>query len=258
LEDWRYQELYELEERHWWFRSRRRFVWALMHRAGISSPARVLDAGCGTGRNLLEFGKLAPEAEGVDFSEEAVAFCRRRGLEGVRQARLEELPFPDDRFDLLIATDVIEHLEDDRRALVELRRVAAPGAQLVITVPAYRWLWSQHDESHHHRRRYTMRRLREAVGDAGWTPTVSSYYYTTMLPAVAAVRAAGKLRPATTNGRSDLALTPAALNRVLELPVRAESALVERGMRLPFGVSLGMVCSARDRQEAGIYAAARR
>ncbi len=243
MEDWRYQELYELEERHWWFRSRRRFVWALMHRAGISSPARVLDAGCGTGRNLLEFGGLAPEAEGVDFSEEAVDFCRRRGLAGVQRARLEELPFPDARFDLLIATDVIEHLEDDRRALVELRRVATPGAHLVITVPAYRWLWSQHDESHHHRRRYTLRRLREAVSGAGWTPTVDSYYYTAMLPAVAAIRAAGKLRPSTNGGRSDLALTPPGLNRVLELPVRAESSLVERGVRLPFGVSLGMVCS---------------
>jgi ubiquinone/menaquinone biosynthesis C-methylase UbiE len=243
LEDWRYQELYELEDRHWWFRSRRRFVWALMRRAGVSSPSWVLDAGCGTGRNLVEFGALAEEAEGVDFSEEAVAFCRRRGLEGVRRARLEELPFPDDRFDLIIATDVIEHIEDDRRALVELRRVAAAGANLIITVPAYSWLWSQHDVSLHHHRRYTLRRLCAAVGGTGWEPAVSSYFYTAMLPAVAAVRAAGKLR-SSNNGRSDLALTPPTLNRLLELPVRAESKLVERGVRLPFGVSLGMVCTA--------------
>jgi len=240
LEDWRYQELYELEDRHWWFRSRRRFVWGLLHRAGISSAERILDAGCGTGRNMVEFGSLAQHAEGVDFSEEAVAFCHRRGLDGVRRAALEELPFPDDRFDLIIATDVIEHLDDDGRALAELRRVAAPGARLVITVPAYRWLWSQHDESHHHKRRYTLRRLRAPVKATGWHPVVSSYYYTALLPAVAAVRAIGKLR-SSSNGRSDLAMTPPGLNRVLELPVRGEAALVERGVRLPFGVSLGMV-----------------
>jgi ubiquinone/menaquinone biosynthesis C-methylase UbiE len=249
LEDWRYQELYELEDQHWWFRSRRRFVWALLHRAGAESSTRLLDAGCGTGRNLVEFGALVPEAEGVDLSEEAVAFCHRRGLDGVRQARLEELPFADDRFDLVVATDVIEHIEDDRRALVELQRVATPGAHLVVTVPAYSWLWSQHDESLHHHRRYTLRRLRSAMAGTGWEPIVSSYYYTTMLPAVAAVRAAGKLR-SSSNGHSDLALTPPALSRVLELPGRAESKLVERGLRLPFGVSLGMVCTAAP-AEAG-------
>jgi SAM-dependent methyltransferase len=243
LEDWRYQELYELEDRHWWFRSRRRFIWALLHRAEVSSSPRILDAGCGTGRNLVEFGSLG-EAEGVDFSDEAVAFCHRRGLDGVRRARLEELPFPDSRFDLILATDVIEHLEDDRRALAELRRVAAPGARLIITVPAYNWLWSEHDDSHHHQRRYTLRRLRAPVNATGWEPVVSSYYYTGMLPAVAAVRAARKVR-SQGNGRSDLDLTPAALNRLLELPVQAEAKLVERGLRLPFGVSLGMVCSAR-------------
>jgi ubiquinone/menaquinone biosynthesis C-methylase UbiE len=242
VEDWRYQELYDLEDRHWWFRSRRRFVWALLRRAGVTSATRVLDAGCGTGRNMVEFGPLAENVDGVDFSEEAVAFCHRRGLPSVRQARLEELPFTDEHFDLIIATDVIEHLDDDGVALAELQRVAAPGAHLVITVPAYQWLWSHHDESHHHRRRYTMGRLRAPVTATGWHPVVSSYYYTAMLPAVAAVRAAGKLRKSD-NGRSDLALTPPALNRVLEAPVRAESALVERGLRLPFGVSLGMVAT---------------
>ncbi len=242
MEGWVYQELYELEDRHWWFRSRRRFVWGLLRRAGVSSASRILDAGCGTGRNLVEFGRLGP-AEGVDFSEEAVAFCRRRGLAGVRQATVEELPFPDGRFDLIIATDVIEHLDDDRRALAELRRVAAPGARLVITVPAYRWLWSHHDESHHHKRRYTLRGLREPVEASGWSALVSSYYYSAMLPAVAAVRAARRLG-ARENGRSDLSLTPPGLDRILELPVRAEATIVERGGRLPAGVSIGMVGTA--------------
>ena len=162
MEDWRYAELYELEDQHWWFRSRRSVLWALLRRAGMPESPRILDAGCGTGRNLAEFAALG-EAEGVDFSEEAVAFCHRRGLTGVRRALLEELPFEDARFDLLLATDVVEHVDDDRRVLTELRRVAAPGARLVLTVPAYTWLWSQHDVSMHHRRRYTLGRLDEQV-----------------------------------------------------------------------------------------------
>jgi SAM-dependent methyltransferase len=243
VEGWVYRELYELEDRHWWFRSRRRFVWGLLRRAGLPARPRILDAGCGTGRNIVEFGSLG-EVEGVDFSDDAVAFCHERGLHCVRKARLEELPFPDQRFDLILATDVIEHLVDERRALAELRRVAAPGARLVITVPAYSWLWSRHDESHHHQRRYTLRRLRDPVGASGWEPLVSSYFYSGMLPAVAAVRGLRKFRQ-DSNGRSDLALTPSAFNRLLELPGRAEARLVERGVRLPAGVSAGMVCAPR-------------
>ena len=100
---------------------------ALLRRAGLPPSPRILDAGCGTGRNLVEFGGLG-EAHGIDFSAEAVRFCHRRGLPGVQQAAIEELPFPDAHFDVVLATDVIEHLDDDRVALAELRRVTAPRA----------------------------------------------------------------------------------------------------------------------------------
>jgi SAM-dependent methyltransferase len=243
LEDWRYQELYEIEDRHWWFRGRRAVIWGLLRRAGVPYSPRILDAGCGTGRNLIEFGRLG-EAEGVDFSEEAVSFCHRRGLRSVRRAPLERLPFKDSHFDLLLATDVIEHLDDDRGALAELRRVAAAGARLVVTVPAYDWLWSQHDVSMHHRRRYTARRLEGRLVSAGWQPVVRSYFFSSVLPAVAAVRTIHKLRERQ-SPRSDLALAPKLFNQLLELPTRAEARLIERGARLPFGVSVGMVCAPR-------------
>jgi SAM-dependent methyltransferase len=243
LDEWRYRELYEMEDRHWWFRGRRAVIWSLMRRAGLPPAPRILDAGCGTGRNLVEFGRLG-EMEGVDASEDAVAFCHRRRLNGVRRAPLEDLPYDDGTFGLILAIDVIEHLDDDRRALAELRRVASTGARLVLTVPAYTWLWSDHDVSLHHRRRYTLRRLQARVAAAGWQPVVRSYFFSALLPAVAAVRTARRLAPGR-RARSDLALTPAALGRVLELPVRVEAKLIERGVRLPAGVSVGMVCTAR-------------
>jgi SAM-dependent methyltransferase len=242
VKDWRYRELYELEDRHWWFRGRRAVIWAFLRRAGMPASPRILDAGCGTGRNLVEFGKLG-EAEGVDFSEDAVAFCHRRGLSRVHPAALDQLPFANGRFDLILATDVIEHVDDDRQVLAELHRVATLGARLVVTVPAYMWLWSQHDVSMDHRRRYTARRLQAQLTAAGWKPVVASYFFSAALPAAAAVRTARRFL-AGRNERSDLALAPPALNRVLELPVRAEAKLIECGVRLPAGLSVGMACTA--------------
>jgi SAM-dependent methyltransferase len=242
LEDWRYREQFELEDRHWWFRARRAVIWSLLGRAGLPQSPRILDAGCGTGRNLLEFGRLG-EAVGVDLFQQAVDFCRGRGIENVRQARVEELPFEPASFDLVLATDVIEHVDDDLSALRELHRVSADGARLVLTVPAYQWLWSPHDVSVHHRRRYTARRLRERVLATGWAPAVETYFFSTVLAPVALVRAIRKRRAA--EARSDLAMPPAPLNRLLELTVRAEAKLIRRGLRLPAGVSVGMVCVPR-------------
>jgi SAM-dependent methyltransferase len=242
LEDWRYREQFELEDRHWWFRARRRVISSLLARAGLPPAPRLLDAGCGTGRNLLEFGRPG-QATGVDVSPQAVDFCRGRGVHDVRQAAVEDLPFEASSFDVVLATDVIEHVDDDIAALRELRRVAAPEGRLILTVPAYQWLWSSHDESVHHRRRYTAPRLRERVLAAGWAPTVETYFFSTELPPVALVRTVRKRTGWT--GKSDLALPPPALNRLLELTVQGEARLIERGLRLPAGVSVGMVSVAR-------------
>ncbi len=193
MEDAIYQQLYDLEDGHWWFRGRRAVLWALLRRAGLPEAPRVLDAGCGTGRNLAEFGALG-SAQGVDPSPQAIEFCRRRGLTGVTAAGIESLPFDDGAFDLILATDVLEHVERDDLAAAELRRVAAPGALLVVTVPAYRWLWSQHDDSHHHLRRYTAGALRARLAAAGWRPVLLTYFNSLLLPPIALVRTIARRR----------------------------------------------------------------
>lgn len=235
-----YAEMYEQEDVHWWFRGRRAIIWALLSHADLPPEPRILDAGCGTGRNLVEFGTLGP-AEGVDPSADAVAFCQARGLRDVRQAGLEDLPFDAGRFDLLFACDVIEHVEDDASSLRELRRVAAPDAALLLTVPAYQWLWTDHDVQLRHFRRYTLPLLRRQVVAAGWQPVHATYFNSIMLPLVAPARLASRLS-SRRGGRTDLDRTPALLNRVLEQPLRLEAAVIRRGGRLPAGVSVGMVC----------------
>jgi SAM-dependent methyltransferase len=238
VEEHVYQQLYDLEDGHWWFRGRRAVLWAMLSRAGVPERPQVLDAGCGTGRNLAEFGRLGT-ARGVDPSRQAIEFCRRRGLGEVEAAGIESLPYADGTFDLILATDVLEHVERDDLAAAELRRVAAPGAVLVVTVPAYRWLWSQHDDSHHHLRRYTAGALRARLVAAGWRPVLQTYFNSLLLPPIALVRLLARRR---SGSRTDYQLTGGVMNWLLEAPMRAEATLIARGMRFPAGVSIGMVC----------------
>jgi SAM-dependent methyltransferase len=246
LEQQAYREQFELEDTHWWFQGRRAVIRALLREAGSGGDLRLLDAGCGTGRNMVEFADLGT-VEGVDPSPDAIEFCRRRGVHNVREGRLERLPYDDGCFDLILATDVLEHIPDDRVALAELLRVAAPGGRLLATVPAYRWLWSEHDTVHHHFRRYTLRALRERLVETGWEPLRLTYFNSLLLPPIAAVRLLGRLRSERGGERPDLKLTPPGLNYLLEQPMRAEAALIRRGVRLPAGVSIGVVALAAER-----------
>ncbi len=232
-----YQELFEAEDRHWWFRGRRAVVDALLSHADLPAAPQILDAGCGTGGNLGHYAAIGA-VTGVEPSADAVGFCRERGFD-VAQAGLESVPFEDGRFDLVVATDVIEHIAAEHEALSELYRIATPGGKMVLTVPAYQWLWSEEDERLHHQRRYTRERLEAAVRRAGWQPVLATYFNSILLAPIAAARSLPRRGGAE---GSDLSRTPAALNGPLSVPMRLEAGLIRRGVRLPAGVSVGIVC----------------
>jgi SAM-dependent methyltransferase len=237
-----YREHYEVEDRHWWFRGRWAVVEALLSRTPLPSSPRILDAGCGTGGNLKRYAQLG-QAEGVEPNDEAVRYCRERGFDSVAQAGLEDLPYEDGRFDLVAATDVLEHIAAEQEALGELLRVTAPGGALLLTVPAYMWMWTAEDDNLHHQRRYTRRRLREAVVGAGWEPRIATYFNSLLLPPIAAVRLLRKRRGGeVSSDQVDLDRTPASLDGPLSLPMRAEARLIKAGVDLPAGVSVGIVC----------------
>ena len=224
-----------VDERHWWYRGRRRVLHAVLAALPLPPDPRLLDAGCGSGATLDLLAELG-RVSGVDVSERAVEAARQRGHEDVHLAGVEELPFGDATFDLVTCLDVIEHTPDDVSTLRELRRVTKPDGHLVVTVPAYPALWSAHDVANRHYRRYTRRALRAATSAAGWRTTRETSFNSLLLGPAAAVRLVRR-RHLDADGRSETEVTPTSLDPVLELPLRAEAAFIARGGRLPMGLS---------------------
>jgi SAM-dependent methyltransferase len=229
-----FQAILDHEDRHWWYRGRLRIVRQEVEHLDLPEGAQILDAGCGSGRVLDELAHFG-DVVGVDLSPAAVAAAWARGHR-VATARVEELPFADATFDLVTCLDVIEHTPDDLRALSELMRVTRPGGHLLITVPAYQALWSDHDVRNEHYRRYRRKGLRAVAGRAGWQLVRDTHFNSLLLPAAAAMRVAGRRRR--DDHGSDLALTPPRLNALLELPLRFEAALLARGITLAAGLSV--------------------
>jgi SAM-dependent methyltransferase len=222
-----------LDERHWWYRGRRRMLDALLAGLDLRAGGSVLDAGCGSGRTLDQLARFG-DPHGVELNPIALSAARARG-HAVRGAPVEAIPHPEASFDLVTCLDVIEHTDDDAVALRELRRVTRPGGRLVVSVPAHPRLWSRHDEVNGHRRRYTRRSLRAAAEPAGWhveRMTGFNVFYLAPAALVRIVRRDGR------EGGSELELTPPRLDSLLELPLRAEAALVRRGANLPPGLTL--------------------
>src|SRR5215216_6608654 len=167
----------EAEATHWWFVGRRRLFAREIDKAGVPRTSRVLDVGTSTGANLRLLRDLGFHSiEGLDFSQEAIRYCRTKGLGLVRHGDVCGMPLTDESFDLLLATDIIEHVDDDLAALREIARVLRPGGKALITVPAFPMLWGLQDRIGQHKRRYRMRQLVDRVTRAGLSIDVNYHF----------------------------------------------------------------------------------
>jgi SAM-dependent methyltransferase len=230
-------QTHRAEDRHWWYRGRRNVIERVIADLRLPARARILDAGCGSGRNMVELARHGTVA-GVELSDTSVDIARARGAGEVVAGSVLEMPFDGESFDLSVCLDVIEHLEDDLGALRELRRVLAPGGSLLVTVPAYQWLWSGHDEVNHHHRRYTRRSLQRVAEQAGWEQVRTTYFNSLLLPVAIVLRVLDRFSRKTTESSLDLWVPPEPLNWLLERPLALEAALIGRGARIPAGLSL--------------------
>jgi SAM-dependent methyltransferase len=234
------KRMLDVDEHHWWYRGRREILRGELARLPVAAGAKVLDAGCGSGRTLEELTRFG-DVYGIELNEEAAAVARDRKQGEVIVGRLEELPWEDGTFALITCLDVLEHTPDDRLTLQELLRVTTPGGWLVLTVPAYQALWSHHDEVNHHYRRYERHTLHRCAVEAGWHLERMTSFNSLLLAPAAAVRIAERRRQRSeTNGNGDvtLHLGPPWLNGILERPLRAEARWLRRGRTLPAGLSL--------------------
>lgn len=238
-----YHRMADIQDRHWWYEGRRQILATLIRRLRLPPTARILEAGCGPGANLKMLSQFG-EVSAFEPDDFAINYCREHS--GIPSSRLQSgfLPAPipfTGPFDLVGAFDVIEHVDADRDSLAALYALTKEGGYALFTVPAYPFLWSQHDVVNHHKRRYLRQDFKGLLVGAGYTVEYISYYNTVLFPLVVAVRFMKKLlkikdRPDETLPRYN------AINLVLRAVFAAERFILGR-IALPCGVSIIAVCS---------------
>lgn len=177
-----YKLFYEIEDTHWWFVATRTYAISLFTKYCRTDQLKILDAGCGTG-GTMQVLKNYGEVHGIDIEQEAIGYCRKRGLQNVQRGSVTAMPYKHSTFDVVMALDVIEHIEDDIQALSEIARVLVPSGILIALVPAFQWLWSSHDTLNHHYHRYTKDEIIRRMEQAGFMVLQAHYFgFSTFLP----------------------------------------------------------------------------
>jgi SAM-dependent methyltransferase len=233
-----FREMQAIEEDHFWFAGKRLLLGMLLEHAG-GPVERVLDIGCGTG-GLLKLLAGRARVFGIDYEELALRFCREKGLDAVVRGSGLELPFAGGSFDVCVMFDVLEHVDEELDLLRELRRVVRPGGAAIVSVPAFQALWSQHDETFQHRRRYRRRELVERLRAAGFEIDWCTYTNVAVFVPALAWRLLRRTTGIAPQMRTDFVVPPAPINRLLVETYRLEAALLKH-MRAPFGVSVACV-----------------
>ncbi len=235
-----YISLYhELEESHWWFRGRRDIIRRLVQ--GYDRDSAILEVGC-SGGPLLELLEAQGfrHAVGIDLVERSVDLCRSRGRKDVAVADGCRTGFRDNQFELVIASDVLEHIEKPEIGLNEWSRILAPGGRLLVFVPAFQFLWSSHDKLNCHHRRYTKRELKELLKKSGFIIERATYWnFCFFAPAVAlrtAEKILGRHQQETKGGQ--LKKISFIVNKTLETVIKLENMVLAAGLNFPFGVSV--------------------
>lgn len=231
-----FDRMAEVDAHHWWFVARRRILSTFLQTHVIRSeaPLRILEIGCGTGSNLPML-KAFGDVEAIEPDQAARQIAIDRYDVAISEGSLPDgLDVADGAYDLIVMLDVLEHVEDDVAALAQVKRKLKPGGRLLLTVPATPWLWSSHDEAHHHFRRYTARGLARVLSATDYTLHHQSHFNTLLFPLICAARFAGWI---TGRKGGDDAMPGTVANAVLGSIFGVERAWISR-LSIGFGVSM--------------------
>ncbi len=228
----RFERLHDLDEHHFWFVARRERIVDLVARYAPAATS-VVDVGCGTGRMLRSVAPVGARTLGVDIHTPS-GNDRRVGR---AVAKTDALPVRQGSADLVLALDVLEHV-DDELAMREMHGMLRRSGRLILTVPAYTFLWSFRDVDAGHQRRYTARRARSLVRRNGFAVVAGSYYLTLLFPVVLVSRLIGRRWAAARDAEEAVG---ASANRILMTLLRIENHAARAGVRLPFGSSIVLV-----------------
>jgi len=254
MERTEYEVMAAVEDRHWWYGGMRAIAAALLDEVYAGRrDLRILDAGCGTGGNVVFLRRYGSVAA-VDLAPEAALFGRERLRGALARATVLALPFVDACFDLVTSFEVLYHrgVPDEGAALRETWRVLRPGGRLLLRLPAFEWLRGRHDSAVHGRRRYTIGDVQTLLRNHGFVIERISYVNTLLLPFPLIQRLIERLLPDTVDDGSDLQLPPALLNEALRWPLAAEAAWIARSGTFPVGLSV--ICRARKDQASACSA----
>ncbi|MBB5360246.1 SAM-dependent methyltransferase [Rhodanobacter sp. ANJX3] len=232
-----YIEMAEIQSRHWWFTGRRAILTSTIRQLRLPSNARILEIGCGTGGNLdmlATFGEVS--AFDMEESARVLADKKTGGTHDIRAGHCpDNIPFQGERFDLICLFDVLEHIEQDTQTLAAIRSLLADNGRILVTIPAYAWLYGVHDKFLHHHRRYSAREIRQRVHATGYRLVRLSHFNTLLFPLAAIVRVKERLLGSKVAAGSRV--PPEPINGLLRTIFAAERTWLKH-FDLPFGVSL--------------------
>lgn len=242
-----FKKMAEMEDCYWWHVGRKSILSHQLAKLNINR-AHILNVGCGTGGMISLFEQYG-DVINIDASSEAVKYCVQKGY-NAELVLTNSIPFPEKSFDIVVATDVLEHIEDDLAALTEWRRVLKDDGYLIITVPAYQWLWSAHDEALHHCRRYSLSQLHRIINCAGFWVNKRSYIIVFSFPLIVGYRFLMSIfnrrkAQAGQEQHSSYVILPKPINRLFILFLQIEARLLEY-INFPFGTSAIIIANKKQ------------
>ena len=244
---------HKLEEKHWWFVARRSVVKDLVAKYATNRDASILEIGCSGGPLMKELRACGfTDLTGIDISEDAIELCKKAQAGEAYVMDAQSPSFDAESFDLIIASDVLEHLEKAEVAVSAWHRLLKTNGTLIVFVPAFMFLWSEHDIVNRHFHRYRARELAKLLGDAEFEIRRTGYWNSMLFLPVAVLRLIRRCMPASSKGLpdGDLKPVPNFLNRFLTMLLEVENSLIRAGFKLPCGVSVMVIATKPDAHES--------